>query len=123
MRSPTRTGGGNRTRLSPLTPILKSPQTLDGAVQKLAEQRQGQEAVGDGAAEGRLTGRALRVYMDPLVVAAGARELIHAGLLDYQPIADGDFPPHQLPQSPAPSNDDHEDILLRVTVAFSPRLK
>jgi hypothetical protein len=52
-----------------------------GGVQERGEEREGEEAVRDGAAEGRR--RAGTV--DPLVVARALRERVHAGLVHVEP--------------------------------------
>ncbi len=58
---------------------------------QLAEERQRQEAVGDGHAEGGFAAGALGIDVDPLPVAGYLGELVDRVLSDGQPVAGGDF--------------------------------
>jgi hypothetical protein len=64
------------------------------AFQQMRQQRQSQVAVGDRGFVGRIAQRALRVGVDPLLVATGIGETLDAGLIHQQPIAAGHFPPY-----------------------------
>lgn len=70
----------------------------DGGQEARAE-RQGQEPVGDGTAEGRLGRCALDVDVDPLLVAGDVREVVHHLLGDLHPVAGTERLSDQLLQS------------------------
>ncbi len=53
-----------------------------------AEQRQREEAVGDGCAEGGLAAGALGVDVNPLRIAGQRGETVDHGLGDFEPRAD-----------------------------------
>ena len=57
---------------------------------EVGEQAQGEEAVGDGPAEGAGCG-SVRVDVDPLVVQRGVGERVDAGLVDHEPLAGADL--------------------------------
>jgi Binding-protein-dependent transport system inner membrane component len=61
----------------------------------LAQQRQRQEAVRDGAAVRRRRGGARGIDMDPLEVAGGLGELVDAVLTDGKPVGDADLSAHR----------------------------
>ncbi len=67
---------------------LPDPNRLSG---KIANQRKREEAMRDGAAEGRLTRRSLRVDVYPLPVFGSVGELLDAVLGQHQPIRRGQF--------------------------------
>src|SRR5258706_888651 len=50
-------------------------------------QRQREESVRDGSAEGRFTFAPLSVHVDPLVIVGGIGELVDAVLGDFKPLA------------------------------------
>src|SRR5262245_15480228 len=58
---------------------------------EVRQQRQCEEAVGDGSAERGFTLRALGVNVDPLVVERGVSELLYAVLGHGEPIAHGNL--------------------------------
>ena len=69
-----------------------TPETVQQAGGQEWDQRQGEIAVGDGAAD--LAGGALHVDVNPLVVAGGVGELVHPVLIDLHPVGDADFLAH-----------------------------
>ena len=67
---------------------LPDPNRLSG---KIANQRKREKTVSDGAAEGRLTRRSLRVDVYPLPIFGRVGELLDAVLGQHQPIRRGQF--------------------------------
>jgi len=70
---------------------LHSLKTGNGLGIEEGREREGQESVRNGSAEGRLPLGALGVGVDPLPVARGVGEGVHALLGDFEPAADADL--------------------------------
>jgi hypothetical protein len=61
-------------------------------------QRQAQEAVGNGAAGGTLLARAICVNVDPLVISRACRELVDHGLVDGDPAGSAEVLTYEIPE-------------------------
>src|SRR5258706_836403 len=92
-RAHPRAARHRRGEAHPVEPVVDAHLAVgerEGALGEMREQRQGEKAVGDGAAEGRAL-RALAVDVDPLEVVDRLGEAVDARLRDLEPRRDADL--------------------------------